>query len=156
MATYRKRGDKWEYRVSYKDPFTLKYKIKSKSGFKTKKEAQKAAAEQEKQIAAGFEFDTETMSLEQFLFSWLHEYKKDTVRKNTYELHERNIKNHILPYFKNIKITDIKPIMYQKFLNFLTDQGYSKRTVEIIHGTMFNAFSKAVIIGKLAKNHCSV
>lgn len=154
MATYRKRGDKWEYRVSFKDPFTLKYKIKSKSGFKTKKEAQKAAAEQEKQIAAGFEFDTETMSLEQFLFSWLHEYKKDTVRKNTYELHERNIKNHILPYFKNIKITDIKPIMYQKFLNFLTDQGYSKRTVEIIHGTMFNAFSKAVIIGKLAKNPC--
>ncbi|MEC1755658.1 site-specific integrase [Bacillus mojavensis] len=154
MATFRKRGDKWEYRVSYKDPFTLKYKIKSKSGFKTKKEAQKAAAEQEKQIAAGFEFDKETMSLEQFLFSWLHEYKKDTVRKNTYELHERNIKNHILPYFKNIKITDIKPIMYQKFLNFLTDQGYSKRTVEIIHGTMFNAFSKAVIIGKLAKNPC--
>ncbi|MCY8275066.1 site-specific integrase [Bacillus inaquosorum] len=154
MATFRKRGDKWEYRVSFKDPFTLKYKIKSKSGFKTKKEAQKAAAEQEKQIAAGFEFDTETMSLEQFLFSWLHEYKKDTVRKNTYELHERNIKNHILPYFKNIKITDIKPIMYQKFLNFLTDQGYSKRTVEIIHGTMFNAFSKAVIIGKLAKNPC--
>ncbi|MCY8913165.1 site-specific integrase [Bacillus atrophaeus] len=154
MATFRKRGDKWEYRVSFKDPFTLKYKIKSKSGFKTKKEAQKAVAEQEKQIAAGFEFDTETMSLEQILFSWLHEYKKDTVRKNTYELHERNIKNHILPYFKNIKITDIKPIMYQKFLNFLTDQGYSKRTVEIIHGTMFNAFSKAVIIGKLTKNPC--
>lgn len=154
MATFRKRGDKWEYRVSFKDPFTLKYKIKSKSGFKTKKEAQIAAADQEKQIAAGFEFDTETMSLEQFLFSWLHEYKKDTVRKNTYELHERNIKNHILPYFKNIKITDIKPIMYQKFLNFLTDQGYSKRTVEIIHSTMFNAFSKAVIIGKLVKNPC--
>ncbi|WDN94472.1 site-specific integrase [Bacillus velezensis] len=154
MATYRKRGDKWEYRISFKDPFTLKYKVKSKSGFKTKKEAQKAAAEQEKQITAGFEFDTETMSLEQYLFSWLHEYKKDTVRKNTYELHERNIKNHILPYFKNIKITDIKPIMYQKFLNFLTDRGYSKRTVEIIHGTMFNAFSKAVIIGKLTKNPC--
>lgn len=154
MATFRKRGDKWEYRVSFKDPFTLKYKIKSKSGFKTKKEAQKAAAEQEKQIAVGFEFDTKTMSLEQFLFSWLHEYKKDTVRKNTYELHERNIKNHILPYFKNINITDIRPIMYQKFLNYLTDQGYSKRTVEIIHGTMFNAFSKAVIIGKLAKNPC--
>lgn len=81
MATFRKRGDKWEYRVSFKDPFTLKYKIKSKSGFKTKKEAQKAAAEQEKQIAAGFEFDTETMSLEQFLFSWLHEYKKTPLER---------------------------------------------------------------------------
>ncbi len=37
MATYRKRGDKWEYRISYKDPVTEKYKIKSKSGFSTKK-----------------------------------------------------------------------------------------------------------------------
>ncbi|MEV9651222.1 site-specific integrase [Bacillus aerius] len=154
MATFRKRGDKWEYRISFKDPFTLKYKVKSKSGFKTKKEAQQAATEQEKQIAAGLELDTSTMSLEKFLINWLHEYKKDTVRKNTYELHERNIMNHILPYFKNIKITDIKPIMYQKFLNYLTSQGYSKRTVEIIHGTMFNAFSKAVIIGKLTKNPC--
>ena len=154
MATFRKRGDKWEYRVSFKDPFTLKYKIKSKSGFKTKKEAQKAAAEQEKLIASGLEFDNAPLTLEQFLMSWLQEYKKGTVRKNTYQLHERNIKNHILPYFKNVKVTDVKPIMYQKFLNHLTDQGYSKRTVEIIHGTMFNAFNKAVIIGKLEKNPC--
>ncbi|MEC1021740.1 site-specific integrase [Bacillus paralicheniformis] len=154
MATFRKRGDKWEYRVSFKDPFTLKYKIKSKSGFKTKKEAQKAAAEQEKLIASGLEFDNTPLTLEQFLMSWLQEYKKGTVRKNTYQLHERNIKNHILPYFKNAKVTDVKPIMYQKFLNHLTDQGYSKRTVEIIHGTMFNAFNKAVIIGKLEKNPC--
>ncbi|AIC98282.1 integrase [Bacillus subtilis subsp. subtilis str. OH 131.1] len=154
MASYRKRGHTWEYRISYQDPFTLKNKVKSKSGFKTKKEAQLAAAEQETLLATDFEYDTVTISLKQFLLSWLNEYKKDTVRKNTYELHERNIKNHILPYFKNIKVTDVKPIMYQKFLNSLTDKGYSKRTVEIIHGTMFNAFSKAVIIGKLTKNPC--
>lgn len=44
--------------------------------------------------------------------------------------------------------------MYQKFLNHLTAQGYSKRTVEIIHTTMNNALEKAVTLGKLKKNPC--
>ncbi len=82
------------------------------------------------------------------------EYKKDSVRKNTYLVHERNIRNHLLPYFQSILLKDLKPIMYQKFLNHLTGKGYSKRTVEIVHGTMYNAMSKAVILGILQKNPC--
>lgn len=87
--------------------------------------------------------------------SWLNEYKKDSIRKNTYILHSQNIKNHILPYFKNLLLKDLKPMMYQKFLNHLTNQGYSKRTVEIIHGTMHNAMEKALVLSKLEKNPCS-
>lgn len=93
-------------------------------------------------------------TLESFLTNWLLEYKKGSVRKNTYLVHERNIKNHITPYFQSLLLKDLKPIMYQKFLNHLTDKGYSKRTVEIAHGTMYNAMSKAVILGILQKNPC--
>ncbi|OKL37055.1 hypothetical protein BLL40_05570 [Domibacillus mangrovi] len=130
MAAFRKRGNKWEYRASYKDPFTQEYKVKSKGGFSTKKEAQMAAADVEKQIAEGLETNEGSISLSFYLNNWLVEYKKETVRKNTYELHERNVRNHILPYFKNISLVDVKPIMYQKFLNHLTNQDYSKRTVD--------------------------
>ncbi|WP_336866806.1 hypothetical protein [Peribacillus frigoritolerans] len=35
------------------------------------------------------------------------------------ELHKYSINKHILPYFKNILLQDVKPIMYQKFLNFM-------------------------------------
>ncbi|WP_226528367.1 hypothetical protein [Metabacillus niabensis] len=31
MATFRKRGDKWEYRISYKNPFSLIYSHISKN-----------------------------------------------------------------------------------------------------------------------------
>lgn len=155
MATFRKRNGKWEYRVSFKDPFTQKYKVKSKSGFSTKKEAQTAASEEEKRIESGFELDNSSLRLEDYLLSWLNEYKKDSIRKNTYILHSQNIKNHILPYFKNLLLKDLKPMMYQKFLNHLTNQGYSKRTVEIIHGTMHNAMDKALMLSKLEKNPCS-
>ncbi|MED4840257.1 site-specific integrase [Weizmannia sp. CD-2023] len=152
MATYRKRGDKWEYRISYKDPVTEKYKIKSKSGFSTKKEAQIAAQKMENEILKGVE--QSPISLKNFLNTWLYEFKKDTIRKNTFNLHKQNIEKHILPYFKEIKLANVKPILYQKFLNQLIDQGYSKRTVEIVHSTLFNAFEKAVILGKVTKNPC--
>jgi len=155
MATFRKRNGKWEYRVSFKDPFTQKYKVKSKSGFATKKEAQTAASEAEKRIESGFELDNSSLRLEDYLLNWLNEYKKDSVRKNTYILHSQNIKNHILPYFKELLLKDLKPMIYQKFLNHLTNQGYSKRTVEIIHGTMHNAMEKALVLSKLEKNPCS-
>jgi hypothetical protein len=65
-------------------------------------------------------------------------------------VHERNIQNHILPYFQNILLKDLKPIMYQNFLNHLTSKGSSKRTVEIVHGTMYNAM-KSGYSGHLAE-----
>ncbi|WP_458352803.1 N-terminal phage integrase SAM-like domain-containing protein [Peribacillus frigoritolerans] len=55
--------------------------------------------------------------LKTFLNEWLHEYKKGSVRKNTLDLHEVNIRNHLLPHFKDIRLSEVKPVMYQKFLN---------------------------------------
>ncbi|WP_050613281.1 tyrosine-type recombinase/integrase [Bacillus testis] len=157
MASIRKFKNKngttsWEYRIKVRDPFTEKFKEKSKRGFKTKKEAQLAAAEEEKRIAEGLEIAP--IKLRDFLIVWLEEYKKGTIRKNTYEIHSRNIHNHIIPYFKNLQLNSLKPIMYQQFLNSLTEKGYSKRTVEIIHGTMYSVYDKARILNKIEKNPC--
>ncbi|WP_050181353.1 site-specific integrase [Domibacillus robiginosus] len=157
IRKYKKSGEKkayYEFRIRYKDPITHEYKEKSKRGFTSSIEAQIAAAEEEKRILEGFEVNEKVYTLESFLTNWLLEYKKGSVRKNTYLVHERNIQNHIIPYFQNLLLKDLKPIMYQKFLNHLTDKDYSKRTVEIVHGTIYNAMSKAVILGILQKNPC--
>ncbi|CAH0294449.1 hypothetical protein SRABI134_04429 [Peribacillus sp. Bi134] len=50
MASFRKRGDNWEYRIKYKDPFTQSKKEKMKGGFKTKKEAEAQLAAREMEI----------------------------------------------------------------------------------------------------------
>lgn len=154
MASFRKFGYVWEFRVRYKDPYTQKYKEKSKRGFKTKKEAQIAAAEEEKKLLNGLEVEITPTSLKYYLRDWLKLFKQDNVRKNTYILHDRNIEKHLIPYFKNINLKELKPMMYQKFINSLTDQGYSKRTVQIIHGTMNNAMKKAVSLKKIENNPC--
>lgn len=152
---YKKKNDKktyYEYRIRYKDPLTQKYKEKSKKGFTSSKEAQLAAAEEETKLMEGFE--QAPISLKEFLKYWLEEDKKGTIRKNTYVLHKQNIKNHILPYFKNVQLDKLQPMMYQKFLNHLFDQGYSRRTMEIIHGTMFSVYEKAVTLKKIKDNPC--
>ncbi|GGC89229.1 site-specific integrase [Thalassobacillus devorans] len=152
MASYRKRNNKWQYRISHKDPFTQKYIEKSKGGFRTKKEAQLAAAKMEEEIKEGY-FHT-SVSLKAFLLEWLEVYKKDEVRENTYKLHKYSIEKHILPFFKDLMLDQLNPTRYQKFINELADKGLSKRTIENIHSTMSNAMKKAVILSKIKTNPC--
>ncbi|QCT02697.1 Phage integrase [Paenibacillus algicola] len=154
MANFKKHKTGWEFRLKYKDPFTQSIKEKSQRGFSTKKEAQLAADEFEKKLLEGYE-QTDDVSLASFLEAWLNEYKAGTVRKNTFKLHQNNINNHILKYFQKINLKDIKPIMYQMFLNSLADKNYSKRTVELVHSTMHNAMEKAVYLQKIRKNPCN-
>lgn len=155
MASFRKRGDKWQYRIVYRDPYTKEKKEISKSGFKTKKEAQVAANIEEKKVFNGLEIDRTSVSLKNYLREWLVEFKEGNVRKNTFVLHQRNIEKHIIPYFQEADLKDIKPMGYQKFLNHLDEQGYSTRTIEIIHTTMYNALQTAVKpLKKLEENPC--
>lgn len=62
---------------------------------------------------------------------------------------------HILPYFKEINLKDVTPLRYKKFLNHLSDKGYSRRTIEIVHTTFFNAMKVAVKpLRKIEFNPC--
>lgn len=56
MASYRKRENGWEYRISFKDRIE-KYKRKEKGGFRTKSEAIKAAAEMELKLQDNINVD---------------------------------------------------------------------------------------------------
>ncbi|TVX94637.1 tyrosine-type recombinase/integrase [Paenibacillus agilis] len=153
MATFTKHSTGWEYRYVYKDPITKKKREKSKRGFARKADAENDLVEFKRQLAIGIEVID--MPLKDYLASWLNDYKKGTVRKNTLLSHQNNINTHIIPYFKNILLKEIKPIMYQKFINSLLENEYSRRTVEIVHSTMHNDLEKAVTIGKLEKNPCN-
>lgn len=153
LATFTKHNTGWEYRYVYKDPITKKKREKSQRGFAKKSDAENALEEFKRQLKIGLEVDD--TPLKEYLGAWINEYKKGTIRKNTLLLHQQNINNHIVPYFKSIYLREIKPIMYQKFINSLSKSGYSRRTIEIIHGTMHSALEKAVILGKLERNPCT-
>lgn len=152
MANYKKFPTGWEYRLKYKDLFTKKVKEKSERGFKTKREAELAAADFLKKLKQGFEQDD--LPLVDYLNSWLENYKKNVVRKNTLGTYQNSIKNHITPYFKKIMLSEVKPDMYQKFIDACVGKGLSRNSVEIIHSTMYGALERAFINGKLERNPC--
>ncbi|MCG7406733.1 site-specific integrase [Paenibacillus sp. ACRRX] len=150
MANFKKHSTGWEFRLKYKDPFTQKFKEKSQRGFETKKEAQLAAAEFERKVLQGYE--QSDIPLVDYLYNWVEKYKKDTVRKNTIRSHLNNIKNHIEPYFKKLYLSDLKPDMYQAFLDYCVDSNMSRRSIEIVNSTMYAALERATIQGKIERN----
>lgn len=93
---YRKCGDKWEYRIIYRDPITEKYKEKTKSGFHTKKEAQVEAADIEEKIYLGQMTIVKSRNtlVKSWLTEWLEVYNEGINAKT--RLYRKHYINDIL------------------------------------------------------------
>ncbi|NOV01377.1 site-specific integrase [Paenibacillus planticolens] len=143
MAFYRKRGTKWEYRISYTDRQTGKSKETTKGGFKTKKEAQIAAAEAESKINYFGFAENGNETVENYFKDWLEIYKKPNVKPITYTVQERNVRLNILPRWGNYRLKDLTRSEYQKWINELRGH-YSEGTARRIHSIMSSAMHDAV------------
>lgn len=143
MAYFRKRGAKWEYRIKYVDRNTGKTREKTKGGFRTKKEAQIAAAEEETNINYFGFGENGSEKVEKYFNQWLEVYKKPFVKPITYSVQERNVRLNILPRWGNYQLKDINRSDYQKWINELRER-YSEGTVRRIHSIMSSALFDAV------------
>lgn len=143
MAYYRKRGDNWEYRIKYVDRQSGKTKEKMKGGFRTKKEAQLAAAEEANKINYFGFAENGNERIDKYFEDWLEIYKKPNVKPITYSVQERNVRLNILPRWGNYRLKDLTRNEYQKWINQLRSH-YSEGTVRRIHSIMSSAISDAV------------
>jgi len=153
MASFRKRGTTWQYRIKYQDPATGKSKEKTKSGFRTKKEAQIEAAEVEKKLY--LQQHTIIQNQETILKDWLNEWLEvygAQCEAGTLITRKRYINKHIIPNLGNYKINQLSKIEYQKFINALIKKGYAKKTVQTIHSIFCTAINKAVELEMLSHN----
>lgn len=141
MASYTKRGKTWQYRVNR--IVDGKRKQISKSGFKTKKEAQIAAAEFETN-EKGYIQNVEEISLSAYFEKWIELYKKNT-HKNTYSRYLINLKK-VQEYFKDKPMSKITRSDYQEFLN-VTSSTRSKETIRKLHTQI-----KACVLDALDEN----
>lgn len=144
MASFRKHENgTWEYRIRYKDRMTNKYREKSKRGFKTKKEAQLAAAKVEMELEQyGFSGDGNEL-VKNYFEDWLVTFKKPKLKPITYSVQERNVRLNIIPRWGNYKLKELSRIEYQKWINELIEK-YSEGTIRRIHSIMSSALHDAV------------
>lgn len=140
MATFRKRGNKWSFRIDIgKDPVTGKRQQKTVSrtkefpnGFFTKKEAQQAAAQMEYELAHGMPIQESEIIFRDLVERWLKHYQKE-VKISTLRARKKQTK-HLLNYFGHMKSRQITKTMYQDALFDLIEK-YAENTVDGIHST---------------------
>lgn len=149
MAYFRKRGNSWQLRMKIKNDNDEWFEI-SKSGFKTKKEAQKYARERE--MMDPTELKGSQMNLGSYLLEWLNTYVVGKRKLNTVKTYRNAIKKHIIPELGNLKLGEIKPIRYQKFLDSIIENGYATETAKRVHTPFRLALEQAVLNGYISKN----
>jgi integrase len=117
----RKRGNKWSYTVDIgRDPITGRRKQKTKSGFKTKKEAEHSLNELLYEYSKGTYIEPQKITVQEIAQEWLGHYKHQ-LRLTTAEQYESKMNKWILPLIGHYKLQDLKPIHAQAFVNQLLE-----------------------------------
>lgn len=126
MASIKQQPNgKWRYRIRYKS--NGQFKEISKSGFRTKRDAQTAANEADKQRQNGIDLAGGNKLVEDYLKEWLETFKKPNVKQATYLRLERSIRLHILPTFGMMRLNEISRADVVKWVNYLGQEKNQKK-----------------------------
>lgn len=77
----------------------------------------------------------------QWAFEWLDTYKKDSVRKRTYDRYVGSLNNILIPAIGNMRIKDVRQVHLQRVLNSL--KGKSEDYARKIRQMLYSIFDKA-------------
>lgn len=113
MASFQKRGKTWQYTVSRM--VNGKSKPIRKGGFRTKREAQIAAAEIEAKLNKGINIVNKLVPIDEYFETWIKLYKSN-VKKATLT-HYKNTLRIVKENFGNTPMQHINRSDYQLFLN---------------------------------------
>ncbi|WP_129045046.1 tyrosine-type recombinase/integrase [Companilactobacillus metriopterae] len=139
MASITKRNGKWQYRVSYKDPETGKYRTKSKSGFDRKIDAQNEANELEIAKSKKFNISGNSVTFANYFKEWIETYKIEGKSQSTINRYYFTVKL-IESYFPDTLLSDVTKKDYQQFIN-----EFSKNRTQVTVAK-YNSFIKAMAL----------
>jgi integrase len=154
-----RRGNKWAVVIELdRDPITGKRHQKWHSGYRTKKEAERA------RIALLNKFDTGTylandrQTVAEFIDQWLIAIEP-TVRPSTLYSYRRNLRLHVLAHIGGQNLVKVDAgTLNALYARLLTEGhgtrpgGLSARTVRYIHTIVHRALKDGVRWGRLARN----
>jgi integrase len=115
MATFRKRGKHWEYRVKYTDS-AGKQLVASHGGYRLKSSAQDAAEAVEDDLKRGGDPSKAGTLFLDYWDQWIDAYKSGDKSLNT-EYRYTLLRKHLKSRFDGRKLGSIRPIEWQRFLN---------------------------------------
>lgn len=140
----KKRGKVYQYQfeIAYERG---KRKWITKSGFKTKAEAQeegnKAYTEY---LTAGIPFKECNISYTDYLDYWLENYCKTNLKYNTIQAYKNIMKNHIVPKIGKYRLSTITSVRLNSFITELCEKNnfapsYFKNILKVVKGSFRDA-----------------
>ncbi|MGE6260916.1 tyrosine-type recombinase/integrase [Heyndrickxia sporothermodurans] len=162
MASYQKYktkdGEKWLFKMYVGvDPETGKKKMTTRRGFKTKKEAQRAASDLQKEVDDGTLIKNDLTFNDVFNEWWSIHIK--TIKPSTQYAKESKFNKHILPRFAKLKMKDITSAYCQKVINEIADSVETTSTasdIKIQANLVFKFALKREYISKNPMQHVDV
>ena len=114
---------------------------------RTKEELEKKVLQARIEMHAGVDI-TSDLTFREYAETWLTAYKKGKVRPTTYTLHETNLRLHILPFFGEMKLKDVKAIHIQLFLGTITEYSKSLQTkcLQMVRAIFRSAATDGLIV----------
>ncbi|GMA50722.1 site-specific integrase [Alicyclobacillus contaminans] len=158
-----KRGSTWSIVFDVGRDERGKRKQKWIGGYKTKKEAQAALAEQVTAVEQGSYVPPANQSVAEFLTDWGNQ-KKLQVRPSTWRSYEWTLNYHVMPHIGHLKLKQVTPKHIEKLYATLRESprpdgkpgNLSERTILHVHLILQNAFDRAVRWGLIGRNPCKL
>ncbi len=150
MPVYKdKKRDTWYFRLYIEDKYGNK-KQKCRSGFRTKSEAKEA----ELKFLSISNNDYKDM-LFQELYNIFIQSKSQNLKPQSLRSTISRFENHILPFFKDYKITKIDNKAYLQWKDLILTKEYSYKYNSCLHGAMVSILNYAIDFYDLEKNIAS-
>jgi integrase len=155
-----KRGNGYSVVVELdRDPSTNKRRQKWHSGYRTKKDAERALSEIATSVHTGSYLEPTKQTLSEFAREWLVAITP-TIRPSTHYSYSRNLQLHVLPKLGSVQLRRIDAgLLNTLYAALLADGrkdhaggGLSPRTVRYVHAIIHRALRDAVKWGRLARN----
>jgi integrase len=146
-----KSGYTWSFTAELGiDPTTGKRKQKTKRGFATKKDAEKAYNEFMSEFQKGIYIDSKNMTMKDLVEEWL-EFKRNKLRPTTYRQRDVICKRWIIPFLGHLKLDQVKILHGQSFMTHLLKH-LSPATANTIFSVTSSILNRAVQLEYIHKN----
>ena len=99
-----------------------------------------------------FEDEKPTRTFKDYADSWKKITGPATCKESTVENHTHLLKNHVLPVFGDIEVTDINRAKVKNFLHGKINEGYAKSTVNNLRAVISDILNEAVDAGVILAN----
>ncbi|WP_289140848.1 site-specific integrase [uncultured Brevibacillus sp.] len=149
---FRKRGSLWSFTVDIGRKTDGSRNQKTKSGFRTKREAEQACAELITQLTKGDYLEPSKKTVQEAMEAWLSTILQSTLRISTYDNYSKAILKRIIPALGKLKLKDVQPDHIQSFYLDLVKEGLSSEYIRYLHSILKSFFKYQVRLQNITKN----